>query len=54
MFTTRGIVLQLDDVLKNGDITPYEVYKGCLRMDGQTLVNLEIFSNSADGGTSGK
>ncbi|KAK3439228.1 hypothetical protein EUGRSUZ_C03861 [Eucalyptus grandis] len=45
--------LMLDDVLKNGDITPYEVYKGCLRMDGQTLVNLEIFSNSADGGTSG-
>jgi DNA mismatch repair protein MSH6 len=41
------------DDLRNGDILPYEVYKGCLRMDGQTLVNLEIFSNSADGGSSG-
>ncbi len=46
--------LQLDDVLRNGDILPYQVYRGCLRMDGQTLVNLEIFSNNADGGPSGK
>ncbi|KAL2479725.1 DNA mismatch repair protein MSH7 [Abeliophyllum distichum] len=44
---------KLDDVLRNGDIIPYEVYRGCLRMDGQTLVNLEIFSNNADGGPSG-
>ncbi|KAF8393339.1 hypothetical protein HHK36_021581 [Tetracentron sinense] len=43
--------LMLDDALRNGDILPYQVYKGCLRMDGQTLVNLEIFSNNADGGT---
>ncbi|KAI5320446.1 hypothetical protein L3X38_040154 [Prunus dulcis] len=45
--------VMLDDVLRNGDIFPYQVYKGCLKMDGQTLVNLEIFSNSADGGPSG-
>ena len=45
---------QLDDVLRNGDIRPYQVYKGCLRMDGQTLVNLEIFGNNADGGPLGK
>ncbi|KAH8505280.1 hypothetical protein H0E87_012505 [Populus deltoides] len=45
--------LMFDDVLRNADILPYQVYKGCLRMDGQTLVNLEIFSNSADGGSSG-
>ncbi|GMY35996.1 DNA mismatch repair protein MSH7 isoform X2 [Fagus crenata] len=45
--------LMLDDVLRNGDILPYQVYRGCLRMDGQTLVNLEIFSNNADGGPSG-
>ncbi|XP_010254152.1 PREDICTED: DNA mismatch repair protein MSH7 isoform X1 [Nelumbo nucifera] len=45
--------LKLDDVLCNGDVLPYQVYKGCLRMDGQTLVNLEIFSNNADGGQSG-
>ncbi|KAI3709518.1 hypothetical protein L2E82_39280 [Cichorium intybus] len=45
--------LKLDDALKNGNILPYEVYRGCLRMDGQTMANLEIFSNNADGGTSG-
>ncbi|CAN0900774.1 DNA mismatch repair protein MSH7 [Linum grandiflorum] len=45
--------LMLDDVLRNGDVLPYEVYKGCLKLDGQTLVNLEIFSNNADGGLSG-
>ncbi|KAI4380038.1 hypothetical protein MLD38_006269 [Melastoma candidum] len=45
--------LMLDDVLKNGDISPYELYKGCLRMDGQTLLNLEVFNNSINGGLSG-
>ncbi|XVF34805.1 hypothetical protein REPUB_Repub18cG0090200 [Reevesia pubescens] len=45
--------LMLDDILRSGDILPYQVYQGCLRIDGQTLVNLEIFSNSADGGSSG-
>ncbi|KAK2645736.1 hypothetical protein Ddye_020931 [Dipteronia dyeriana] len=45
--------LMLDDVLRNGDILPYQVYRDCLKMDGQTLVNLEIFSNNADGGPSG-
>ncbi|KAI9128946.1 hypothetical protein K1719_000429 [Acacia pycnantha] len=45
--------LMLEDILQNGDIYPYQVYRGCLKMDGQTLVNLEIFSNNADGGQSG-
>ncbi|XP_031269580.1 DNA mismatch repair protein MSH7 isoform X2 [Pistacia vera] len=45
--------LMLDDVLRNGDILPYHVYRDCLRMDGQTLVNLEIFGNNADGGSTG-
>ncbi|XP_054791375.1 DNA mismatch repair protein MSH7-like [Prosopis cineraria] len=45
--------LMLEDVLQNGDIYPYQVYRGCLKMDGQTLINLEIFSNNADGGQSG-
>ncbi|KAJ4958336.1 hypothetical protein NE237_025447 [Protea cynaroides] len=45
--------LMLDDVLHNGDILPYQVYRGCLRMDGQTLVNLEIFGNNANGSSSG-
>ncbi|XP_010527197.1 PREDICTED: DNA mismatch repair protein MSH7 [Tarenaya hassleriana] len=45
--------LKLEDVLKNGDILPYQVYRSCLRMDGQTMVNLEIFNNNFDGGLSG-
>ncbi|PIN11346.1 Mismatch repair ATPase MSH6 (MutS family) [Handroanthus impetiginosus] len=45
--------LMLNDVIRNGEILSYQVYKGFLRMDGQTLINLEIFSNNADGGTSG-
>ncbi|KAJ3694148.1 hypothetical protein LUZ60_009628 [Juncus effusus] len=45
--------LMLEDALKNGELLPYHVYKSCLRMDGQTLVNLEIFSNNVDGGLSG-
>ncbi|CAD5324029.1 unnamed protein product [Arabidopsis thaliana] len=45
--------LKLEDVLKHGDIFPYQVYRGCLRIDGQTMVNLEIFNNSCDGGPSG-
>ncbi|KAM3328741.1 hypothetical protein ACQJBY_026089 [Aegilops geniculata] len=45
--------LMLDDALKNGEVLPYNVYQTCLRMDGQTLVNLEIFGNNFDGGSSG-
>ncbi|XP_020249887.1 DNA mismatch repair protein MSH7 isoform X2 [Asparagus officinalis] len=45
--------LKLDDALRNGELLPYHVYKSCLRMDGQTLVNLEIFSNNVDGGLAG-
>ncbi|KAI4347142.1 hypothetical protein L6164_007984 [Bauhinia variegata] len=45
--------LMLDDLLQNGDIHPYQVYRGFLKMDGQTLVNLEVFSNNAEGGPSG-
>uniref|UniRef100_A0A0D9UXJ9 DNA mismatch repair proteins mutS family domain-containing protein n=1 Tax=Leersia perrieri TaxID=77586 RepID=A0A0D9UXJ9_9ORYZ len=45
--------LMLEDALKNGEVLPYHVYRTCLRMDGQTLVNLEIFSNNFDGGSSG-
>ncbi|KAK8597823.1 hypothetical protein V6N13_095220 [Hibiscus sabdariffa] len=43
--------LMLEDILQSGDVLPYQVYQGCLRIDGQTLINLEIFSNNADGGT---
>ena len=47
-------VEQLDDTLHNGDVYSYQLYKGCLRMDGQTLVNLEIFNNNADVAQAGK
>ncbi|KAH7657352.1 DNA mismatch repair protein MSH6 protein [Dioscorea alata] len=45
--------MMLGDALRNGELLSYHVYKSCLRMDGQTLVNLEIFGNNADGGPSG-
>ncbi|KAL3009441.1 hypothetical protein AAZX31_07G083700 [Glycine max] len=45
--------LMLDDVLQNGDLYPYQVYKGCLKMDGPTMINLELFFNNEDGGKSG-
>ncbi|KAL5697258.1 DNA mismatch repair protein msh7 [Ranunculus cassubicifolius] len=43
--------MMLNDILCNGDVLPYLVYRGCLRLDGQSLVNLEIFGNNVDGGT---
>ncbi|KAL2321247.1 hypothetical protein Fmac_030216 [Flemingia macrophylla] len=45
--------LMLDDILQNGDLYPYQVYKGCLKMDGPTMMNLELFVNNEDGGKSG-
>ncbi|WOL08138.1 DNA mismatch repair protein MSH7 [Canna indica] len=45
--------LMLDDSLHNGELVSYHVYRNCLRMDGQTLLNLEIFSNNIDGGLPG-
>jgi len=42
-----------DDLLCNGAVSSYEVYKGSLRLDGQTLSNLEILNNSTDGGKEG-
>lgn len=56
VYDDKSVILSLqsEDVLLNGDIYPYQVYRGCLKMDGQTLVNLEIFNNNADGGQSGK
>nr|KYP49318.1 DNA mismatch repair protein Msh6-2 [Cajanus cajan] len=40
--------LMLDDILQNGDLYPYQVYKGCLKMDGPTMINLELFVNNED------
>ncbi|CAN6456396.1 unnamed protein product [Victoria cruziana] len=43
----------LNGALRNGELSPYEIYRNSLRIDGQTFVNLEIFNNNADGGSSG-
>ncbi|MCO5574053.1 hypothetical protein L7F22_027830 [Adiantum nelumboides] len=40
-------------LLESSFLACYEVYKGSLRLDGQTLSNLEIFNNNADGGETG-
>ncbi|GLJ17793.1 hypothetical protein SUGI_0310860 [Cryptomeria japonica] len=54
-----GLVIHLhrmkldDDLLCNGAVCPYQVYKGSLRLDGQTLSNLEIFNNNANGSDEG-
>lgn len=48
------IRLKLDEaLLEKGLLASYDVYKGSLRLDGQTLSNLEIFHNNADGGKTG-
>ncbi|KOM54278.1 hypothetical protein LR48_Vigan10g017000 [Vigna angularis] len=41
--------LMLDDVLQSGDLYPYQVYRGCVKMDGPTMMNLELFVNNEDG-----
>ncbi|KAH1043695.1 hypothetical protein AAZX31_09G171700 [Glycine max] len=45
--------LMLNDALQNGDLYTYQVYRGCLKMDGPTMINLELFVNNEDGGKSG-
>ncbi|KAK7271285.1 hypothetical protein RJT34_27060 [Clitoria ternatea] len=45
--------LMLDDILQNGDLYPYQVYRSFLKMDGPTMINLEIFGNNEDGGKAG-
>lgn len=48
-------ILQCDDeLLPNGVLSPYEIYKGSLRLDGQTVDNLELLQNRSDGGTRGE
>ncbi|KAI5057624.1 hypothetical protein GOP47_0027639 [Adiantum capillus-veneris] len=46
--------LKLDtSLLESSHLASYDVYKGSLCLDGQTLSNLEIFNNNADGGETG-
>lgn len=47
-------MLQCDgELLPNGFLCPYEVFKGSLRLDGQTVSNLELLENRDDGGKAG-
>lgn len=41
------------EMLPRGELSSYAVYRGSLRLDGQTLQNLELLQNVADGGRSG-
>lgn len=46
--------LKLDsDLLPHGELLPYELHARSLRLDGQTLANLELLENSQDGGRAG-
>ncbi|KAL2612521.1 hypothetical protein R1flu_024213 [Riccia fluitans] len=42
-----------NELLPNGLLCPYEVFKGSLRLDGQTVSNLELLENRDNGGTAG-
>ncbi|GAQ86033.1 putative MutS homolog 6-2 [Klebsormidium nitens] len=41
------------EMLPRGELSSYAVYRGSLRLDGQTLQNLELLQNAADGGRAG-
>ena len=42
--------MKLDgNFLRNGAVSPYEFYKGSLRLNGKTISNLDIFNNNVDG-----
>ncbi|KAG6546638.1 hypothetical protein Mapa_011827 [Marchantia paleacea] len=41
------------ELLPNGFLCQYEVFKGSLRLDGQTVSNLELLENRDDGGKAG-
>ncbi|XP_047249781.1 DNA mismatch repair protein MSH7 isoform X2 [Capsicum annuum] len=50
IYNARGLSKDSQKALKKYSST---VYRGCLKMDGQTLGNLEIFNNNSDGSQSG-
>ncbi|CAK9237431.1 unnamed protein product [Sphagnum jensenii] len=41
------------ELLPSGLLLSYEVYRGALRLDGDTIVNLELLENRDDGGRAG-
>ncbi|GJX04894.1 hypothetical protein Tco_0190810 [Tanacetum coccineum] len=52
-FKLEFLIFQ-NDATWDGSILSYEVYRGHLRMDGRTMANLEMVTDSEDGGTTGK
>uniref|UniRef100_A0A7I4EG59 DNA mismatch repair proteins mutS family domain-containing protein n=1 Tax=Physcomitrium patens TaxID=3218 RepID=A0A7I4EG59_PHYPA len=42
-----------DELLPNGVLLSYEVFRGSLRLDGQSIVNLELLENKDDGSRAG-
>ncbi|GJW30014.1 hypothetical protein Tco_0046889 [Tanacetum coccineum] len=52
-FKLEFVIFQ-NDATRNGSILSYEVYRGCLGKDGHIMANLEMVTDSEDGGTTGK
>ena len=43
-----------EELLPNGVLLSYEVFRGSLRLDGQSIANLELLENKDDGGRAGE
>jgi DNA mismatch repair protein MSH6 len=43
-----------EELLPNGVLLSYEVFRGSLRLDGQSIANLELLENKDDGGRAGQ
>jgi DNA mismatch repair protein MSH6 len=52
-FIHLGLMQVDSELLPSGVLLPYEVYRGALRLDGDTIVNLELLENRDDGGRTG-
>ncbi len=53
-FIHHGLMQVDSELLPSGVLLPYEVYRGALRLDGDTIVNLELLENRDDGGQTGE
>ncbi len=53
-FIHHGLMQVDSELLPSGVLLPYEVYRGALRLDGDTIVNLELLENRDDGGRTGE
>jgi hypothetical protein len=53
-FIPHGLLQVDSELLPSGLLLSYEVYRGALRLDGDTIVNLELLENRDDGGRAGQ